>query len=246
MGHTGHVGQDATQFAVERMTMADIPAVMAIEQKSFPMAWPERAYRYEISENPNAYFIVVRARPMGPTTLSTSAAPIALSSTSETASAQQPARQPHWFGRLFRRHQAQPAPAESSAVSLQGIATGASTVVGYAGMWMMVDEAHIATIASHPQWRGCGVGELLLVSMLDEAQRRHAIHATLEVRVSNVVAQRLYHKYEFEEVGRRKAYYQDNREDAFIYTVTCFQTPEYIARLHTHRRALMRRLSQAE
>jgi len=220
--------QDATQFAVERMTLEDVPTVMEIEHKSFPLAWPERAYCYEIAENPNAYFIVVRAR---------SATAASSPATSTTA----PTRPVHWFGRLFRRNAA-PTSVET-ATALQGVSLGQPSIAGYGGMWMMVDEAHIATIASHPQWRGCGVGELLLVNMLTEAQRKNAIHATLEVRVSNTVAQRLYQKYEFEEVGRRKAYYQDNREDAYIYTITHFQTPEYAARLHALKRALMRRLA---
>ena len=225
--------QDATQFAVERMTLEDVPAVMEIEHKSFPLAWPERAYRYEIAENPNAYFIVVRARSA---TASESSASVT------TASNTKPS---HWFGRLFKRgpaNQSQSPLSSENIAPLQGVSLGQPSIAGYAGMWMMVDEAHIATIASHPQWRGCGVGELLLVNMLTEAQRQNAINATLEVRVGNTVAQRLYQKYEFEEVGRRKAYYQDNREDAFIYTITRFQTPEYAARFHALKRALMRRL----
>ena len=221
------------------MTLDDVPAVMEIEHKSFPLAWPERAYRYEIAENPKAYFIVVRARPA--TSTGSTHEP---SSTSESVTLPN-TKPPHWFGRLFRRGQTGPQSASSSAETgapVQGISLGQPSIAGYAGMWMMVDEAHIATIASHPQWRGCGVGELLLVNMLYEAQRQKAINATLEVRVSNTVAQRLYQKYEFEEVGRRKAYYQDNREDAYIYTITHFQTPEYAARLRALKRALMRRL----
>ena len=106
----------------------------------------------------------------------------------------------------------------------------------------MVDEAHIATIASHPEWRGRGVGELLLLNMLRVAQQIQAINTTLEVRVSNQAAQNLYRKYNFEEVGRRKAYYQDNREDALIMTVTVFQTQAYAERLDVLEEDLRARL----
>ena len=89
-------------------------------------------------------------------------------------------------------------------------------IVGYAGYWLVVYEAHIGTIATHPHWRGQGVGELLLVSLLHEAMAHGATEAKLEVRVGNRVAQSLYRKYGFEEVGRRKHYYRDNGEDAVL------------------------------
>lgn len=92
-------------------------------------------------------------------------------------------------------------------------------------------EAHIATIATHPDWRGRGIGQRILLALLREAQRRQAQTVTLEVRVSNLPAQRLYQKYGFREVGRRKAYYQDNREDALLMTITDFALPDYQARL---------------
>jgi ribosomal-protein-alanine N-acetyltransferase len=105
-------------------------------------------------------------------------------------------------------------------------------------MWMYVDEAHIATIATHPEWRGRGVGKLILHNLMREAQRRRAANVTLEVRASNTVAQNLYRKYGFEEVGLRKAYYQDNREDALLMTVTNFTSREYRDRLDALERDL--------
>lgn len=117
-------------------------------------------------------------------------------------------------------------------------------MVGFGGLWMIVGEAHISTIATHPQWRGMGVGELLLMSMLRDGQRHDADVATLEVRVSNLVAQNLYRKYRFEEVGRRKRYYRDNNEDALIMTVTTFTDPEYRAHLNTLEQALMKGIGQ--
>ncbi len=110
-------------------------------------------------------------------------------------------------------------------------------VVGFAGMWMMTDEAHIATIAVDPAWRRRGVGEQMLRELLRQATARHATTVTLEVRVSNVGAQALYRKYGFEVVGQRKAYYQDNREDALIMTITRFTDPSYQEQLGLSARA---------
>jgi ribosomal-protein-alanine N-acetyltransferase len=92
------------------------------------------------------------------------------------------------------------------------------TVLGYGGFWMIVDEAHISTLAVHPEWRGHSLGELMLVALIDAALQRGAAEVTLEVRVSNLVAQSLYAKYAFVQVGRRRGYYRDNQEDALIMT----------------------------
>lgn len=92
-------------------------------------------------------------------------------------------------------------------------------IIGYAGFWFIVDEAHINTLAVHPRWRGQGVGERLLTALLNEALKLGAVEATLEVRAGNTVAQNLYRKYNFEVVGRRKHYYRDNQEDALLMTV---------------------------
>ena len=82
----------------------------------------------------------------------------------------------------------------------------------------MVDEAHITTFAVHPAWRRQRIGERLLLAFLDLARRRHAREATLEVRLSNIAARRLYEKYGFRPVGLRPRYYSDDGEDALIMT----------------------------
>ncbi len=117
-------------------------------------------------------------------------------------------------------------------------------ILGYSGFWLMYDEAHISTLAVRRAYRQQGLGEFLLVALLDEAQRLGASRATLEVRVSNVAAQALYAKYGFEQVGRRKAYYNDNQEDALILTTPKFSSPAYQSLVNTHRRTLLRRLAQ--
>jgi ribosomal-protein-alanine N-acetyltransferase len=92
---------------------------------------------------------------------------------------------------------------------------GSGRLIGYSGMWHIVDEAHISTIAISPEWRGKKLGELLLWSMIRQAIRQGAAQVTLEVRVSNALAQNLYRKYGFEVLGVRKGYYRDNSEDAY-------------------------------
>lgn len=94
------------------------------------------------------------------------------------------------------------------------------TIVGYGGMWMIVDEAHVTNIAIDPQVRGKHLGEALLQRMMVLAISLGAQRMTLEVRVSNKVAQRLYEKMGFTSYGVRKRYYTDNNEDALIMWAT--------------------------
>jgi ribosomal-protein-alanine N-acetyltransferase len=98
------------------------------------------------------------------------------------------------------------------------VARAGETIVGFGGLWVMVDEAHITTFAVDPRWRRRGVGEWMLLALLDRATERHAREATLEVRLSNMPARRLYEKYGFRPVGIRPRYYSDNGEDALIMT----------------------------
>jgi ribosomal-protein-alanine N-acetyltransferase len=91
-------------------------------------------------------------------------------------------------------------------------------ICGYVGFWVMADEAHITTIAVSEELQRRGIGELLLLTVFDRARELYANIVTLEVRVSNTGAQNLYLKYGFKQVGVRKAYYTDNREDAYIMT----------------------------
>jgi len=104
-------------------------------------------------------------------------------------------------------------------------------VIGFAGLWLMVDEAHVTTFAVEPAWRRRTVGERLLVALLDIAMARGAREATLEVRLSNVAARRLYEKYGFRPVGLRPRYYSDNGEDALIMTTDALDGPSMRARL---------------
>src|SRR6478672_11010223 len=111
-------------------------------------------------------------------------------------------------------------------------------IVAYGGMWLMVDEAHITTFAVHPAWRRQRLGERLLLAFLDLAKDRHAREATLEVRLSNVAARRLYEKYGFRPVGLRPRYYSDNNEDALIMTTDPLTEPRMLERMERLRAAL--------
>ena len=111
-------------------------------------------------------------------------------------------------------------------------------VAAYGGMWLMVDEAHVITFAVHPAWRRQRVGERLLLSMLDLAVDAGAREATLEVRLSNLPARRLYEKFGFRPVGLRPRYYGDNNEDALIMTTDQLRDPPMRERLARLREAI--------
>ena len=174
------------------MALEDIPRVLEIDQLSFPLPWSATSYRYELTQNPNSHFWVAVAGSPEP-------------GGARPAPAPNPSRVLDWLApsRWFRAPDIPPA---------------LRNVVGYAGFWFILDEAHISTIAVHPDWRGRRVGEQLFVAMLEQALDLSAVSATLEVRVTNDRAQGLYRKYHFEVVGRRKHYYRDNGEDALLMT----------------------------
>jgi ribosomal-protein-alanine N-acetyltransferase len=92
----------------------------------------------------------------------------------------------------------------------------AGKIIGYAGMWLIVDEAHVTNVAVLPTYRGKRLGEKLMSALLEHAKNRGAVRMTLEVRASNMVAQGLYSKFGFTSQGRRRNYYTDTKEDALI------------------------------
>jgi [ribosomal protein S18]-alanine N-acetyltransferase len=117
------------------------------------------------------------------------------------------------------------------------------SIAGFAGMWVLYDEAHVTTIGVGPEHRGKGLGELLLVDLFEKAIARNAEWVTLEVRVSNASAQSLYHKYGFTQQGVRRRYYSDNGEDAYIMWSPSLRQAEYRARFDDLRDAIRARLS---
>lgn len=93
-------------------------------------------------------------------------------------------------------------------------------LVGMLVLWMIVGEAHIATLATHPGYRQQGIAKKLLVDALESAYLEGARSALLEVRAGNKIAQDMYRKFGFEVVGRRERYYKDNQEDAILMTLS--------------------------
>lgn len=123
--------------------------------------------------------------------------------------------------------------------------TTRGALIGYGCFWLMVDEAHISTLAVAENWRGWGLGELLFVHLSEEAIDLDARIITLEVRVSNHAAQSLYAKYGLTVVGQRKRYYIDNREDALIMSTAPIDAA-YREMLAQRKAALLERLERKE
>ncbi len=144
---------------IRSMRLEDVPRVVQIDQLSFSMPWPEKSYRFELTQNPGSRLWVA-----------------------ECADLQQ--------------------------------------VIGMIVMWLIVDEAHIATIAVHPDYRRQGIAARLLTTALCNAVENQMIQATLEVRGGNLAAQTLYQNFGFKVVGVRPHYYRDNNEDAWIMTLS--------------------------
>ena len=210
-------------FRVDRMSMEDVPEVMAIERDSFLTPWPGSAYRRELNENRNAHYMVLR----------TEGADQAPASTAQPAQPSQNGERKSFWSHLFplpRSRDLTPAPPEQQRLA------------GYAGLWLMVDEAHVTTIAVRPQYRGRGLGELLLIALSEIALDIDARWLTLEVRVSNEVAQALYRKYGFKPAGVRQRYYSDNQEDALIMWTEEIHSPEFQERFRRLRAELEARL----
>lgn len=100
-------------------------------------------------------------------------------------------------------------------------------IIGFAGLWVVADEAHIINIAVREVYRRRGLGELLLMSVIDLSKKLKARNVTLEVRASNSAAQSLYAKHGFDYVGVRKSYYIDNSEDAFLMSTEDINAAEF-------------------
>lgn len=207
------------KYAIEPMATRDIGEVLQVDRESYSLPWPASAYRREIQHNQQARYIVLREVDH-----------------ELTIRPVEPVERPRTWRSLLPWLRTD----DESGAARRG------RIVGYAGMWMMADEAHITTIAVRRTLRGKGLGELLLASLIDMARHVGARWVTLEVRVSNDVAQRLYLKYGFHEAGRRRRYYSDNNEDAYIMTTDDITTGAYQGRFYALKSALEQRLQEIE
>ena len=149
----------------------------------------------------------------------------------------------HYF--VLRRRTAASPPVRFRWLVRRVRQTPAAPIVGYGGFWLITDEAHISTIAVDTSWRGRGLGEYLLTSMIERAMILNAASVTLEVRQSNLVAQNLYRKYGFDVAGLRPRYYQDNQEDALLMTLAGANTETYRQTLRRLTTDLRARLAQS-
>lgn len=205
-------------YFIEPMVEEDISQVQQVERESFSTSWSSNTFRRELRSPASCRYIVARSS-LGPPPPQQRTRPA-------------PSNRGGLLGTLFPGLFGSPAPVDDPAYP----------IIGYGGVWLTVDDAHVTTIAVAPVYRGQGLGELLLNGLIDQALDLQALIMTLEVRVSNLVAQNLYAKYGFEVVGRRPRYYTDNAEDALIMSTESIRTPEYRARLNELRRKLFARL----
>ena len=195
-----HISQ--MPYALRPMQERDLAQAAEIERDAFPTLFPPTSFRRELKNRLARYLVAWRLE--DPPELTP-----------------QPAESPTRMTRLWR-----------SATNLwngRPIAwqPGQPYIVGFLGTWYMHDEAHIVSVGVRSDYRGFGIGELLLIGAIEQAQKRRMQAVTLEVRISNHIAQNLYKKYGFEKMGVRKGYYSDNREDALIMTASVINSLSY-------------------
>ena len=182
-------------YVIRRMQDKDIPQALEIDREAFPTQWPHPSYtsfKQELRNRLACYIVVTKPRELVP-------------------AEQYPDNKSLWQKLLhlfdhdrFFGEEAPTSPKEY--------------IIGIAGFWIMVDEAHITTLAVRNSYLRQGIGERLLIQIIEVARQLNADVVTLEVRISNKQAQALYEKYAFRKVGIRRAYYTDNGEDAIIMT----------------------------
>jgi len=207
---------------IDAMKEEDIPQVLDIEREAFSLAWSEGAYRRELRWNRLARYLVLRQR-VNPGFQTRPQAGPAETRTEETIG--------NRFLSFWRRV---PQPQASAS----------SYIVGYAGQWLMVDEAHLITIAVRQEYRRKGLGEALLIAAIDQAIELGARVMTLEVRLTNHSAQAMYEKFSFRKVGVRPRYYTDNNEDAIIMASDVLTSASFQAKLQQLRRENQERIGQ--
>lgn len=181
--------------------MNDVPRVVEIERLAYTTPWPPSAYRREIQENRMARYIVVRDTWMKPPTPDAT-----------------------------RDEQKRPFPLSLLSRAPATLSPEIANIIAFAGLWHMINEAHITTIATHPDYRGRGIGELMLSTLIGVAYTTQAHYVTLEVRVSNSIAQNLYRKYGFAQTHIRRRYYSDNHEDAYVMSTPDITSESYRTR----------------
>ena len=183
------------RYIVRGMQDKDIPQALEIDREAFPTQWPRPSYssfKQELRNRLACYTVV--AKPVEKETVAKIP-----ENKGFFNKLRQFFDQEHYFGE------------DTTPESKEYL-------IGIAGFWIMVDEAHITTLATRNAYRRQGVGERLLIQIVEMATQLHADVVTLEARITNKQAQALYEKYGFQKAGVRRAYYTDNGEDAVIMT----------------------------
>lgn len=184
------------------MAEGDIPQANEIEREAFPAQWPPTSFKRELGSHFNHYYVVYEEGKEVPVQGNTG-----------SKDSLMPRLKGLWRG------------GKSSSAS----SAPKQYLVGLVGIWHLYDEAHVISIAVREAYRRRGVGELLLITIIEEAIRLGAFVVTLEVRVSNLGAQALYEKYGFKKVGIRANYYTNDSEDGYIMTTDRLTTASYQA-----------------
>jgi ribosomal-protein-alanine N-acetyltransferase len=200
------------------MRLEDVPDVSRVERECFTNPWPQSAYRRELRNAGNNHYVVLREH-----------IDVDIDLVRRDEARRGDIRRPLGLLPFVRR----PEP--------QAVEDSNDPIVGFAGMWVLFDEAHVTTIGVLPNQRGKGLGELLLVDLFEQAQSRGAEWLTLEVRVSNAPAQALYEKYGFTRQGVRRRYYSDNGEDAYIMWSPSMRSEAFREQLARLKAALLER-----
>ena len=202
-------------FAVRPLVAEDAAQAAEIERDAFPEMFPPTSFTRELGNRVARYLVAWRREEV------------------ESDDAPNPYAEPDPGGdgagvgvRRFIRNARGLLPWRTTAWE-----PGQQFLAGFLGTWQVIDEAHIVSVGVRSGYRGLGVGELLLISAIEQSLEHGADRLTLEVRVSNYVAQNLYTKYGFSKRGLRKAYYADNREDAYIMTTGSIRSLSYAEEL---------------
>jgi ribosomal-protein-alanine N-acetyltransferase len=206
-------------YSIRDMELRDVPQVAQIEREAFPPPWPATNFKRELTSNSLTHYLI--ACEEMPEQMEQHPGVDAVKNPDPPKSRLDALRS--GLRRLFGR-------SERPAVPSQFI-------LGFAGLWFMVDEAHVANIAVRGAYRRQGVGERLLIAAIDIAVERKVRFITLEVRASNKIAQSLYRKYGLIEVGNRRGYYMDNKEDAVIMTAEGITSASYVKRFQNLKQA---------
>ena len=207
-------------YTIRRMVKGDLEQVTEIDREAFPSQWPPANYKQEM-QNKTAHYIVLCDN------AKTIDVPAAITSKKKS----------NILARLMPWKRREPLGKTAAATVTR------QYIVGFSGIWMIADEAHLTNIAVRHQYQGKGLGELLVIATIDLAVELKASFMTLEVRASNLVAQNLYHKYGFVQMGIRRGYYLDNREDAIIMSTDSISSESFQAQVRESREALKKRLA---